>query len=192
MHRDIKPDNLLLDSDGNCHLTDFNLSAKLIPGGNKGVAGTRPYMAPEILSRSRYDERADWWSLGVLCYELYCGRLPYHGSNYDELRKNIKSKTPPYPRNCDSALKSLIRGLLTKDPKKRLNFEQIKAHECFEGLDWYALENKIAQTPWQPDPVRHENKLVFCHFCFKTLFPVLLLTDSLQCRNAPTWMGVTI
>eukprot|EP00028_Trichosphaerium_sp_Am-I-7-wt_P003350 CAMPEP_0168524416 /NCGR_PEP_ID=MMETSP0405-20121227/10634_1 /TAXON_ID=498012 /ORGANISM="Trichosphaerium sp, Strain Am-I-7 wt" /LENGTH=491 /DNA_ID=CAMNT_0008546613 /DNA_START=20 /DNA_END=1495 /DNA_ORIENTATION=- len=154
MHRDIKPDNLLFDSDGNCHLTDFNLSVKLAPNGIKGVAGTRPYMAPEVMNRQRYDERADWWSLGVLAYELYCGRLPFSGSNFEDLKANVQKTHPSYPRNIDPNFKAVLVGLLQKNPARRFGFKELKKHACFKHLDWSALENKIAEAPWKPDPKR--------------------------------------
>jgi len=73
--RDVKPDNLLLDAAGNCHVTDFNLSVRLPAEGARGIAGTRPYMAPEVLKKEYYGFSADWWSLGVMLYEFAFGRV---------------------------------------------------------------------------------------------------------------------
>jgi len=153
IHRDIKPDNILFDKSGNCHLTDFNLSVKIPEGGIRGTAGTRPYMAPEILKKTRYGVAADWWSLGVMVYEMICGRLPFTGDN-ETLKRAICTRHPQLPKTISEHASSVLKGLLEKNPEKRFTFDDLKVHPFFEGLSWPALEDKIADAPWKPDPNR--------------------------------------
>lgn len=153
IHRDIKPDNLLLDADGNVHLTDFNLSIRANDTRRRGVVGTRSYMAPEVVSRQQYGEMVDWWSLGICIYEWSFGTVPFRGST-DEQREAIITQEPRYPSQVDRDLKAIIASLLKKDPTKRFNFEKLRQHPYFDGLDWIALENKTAKTPWKPDSTR--------------------------------------
>lgn len=153
IHRDIKPDNLLLDASGNVHLTDFNLSIKKNDTRRRGVVGTRSYMAPEVVGREEYNEMVDWWSLGVCIYEWSFGAVPFRG-NQTEQRDAILTAEPRYPSPVDRTLRSLISSLLRKDPAKRADFQKIKDHPYFEGVDWDALENKTAIAPWKPDATR--------------------------------------
>lgn len=153
IHRDIKPDNLLLDGDGNVHLTDFNLSIRKNDTRRRGVVGTRSYMAPEVVSRQPYNEMVDWWSLGICIYEWSFGTVPFRGSA-DEQRDAIITQEPRYPSQVDRELKNLIACLLRKDPLKRITFEKIRQHAYFHGIDWDALENKTAKAPWKPDSTR--------------------------------------
>lgn len=153
VHRDIKPDNLLLDTAGNCHLTDFNLSVRLTDDGVRGIAGTRPYMAPEVLQKKLYRSEVDWWSFGVMLYEMMFWRLPFTG-DADKLRYSILNDEPRFPKDGDKNLVALLRGLLDKDPSTRFGFNEVKASPFFKGLEWEQLEKKTAPTPWQPDPNR--------------------------------------
>lgn len=153
IHRDIKPDNLLLDGQGNVHITDFNLSMRKDDPRRRGVVGTRSYMAPEVVSRHSYDEAVDWWSLGICLYEWTYGTVPFRGST-EEQHQAILRADPRYPSGINKHCKSLLMGLLKKDPKKRLNWQKIKDHPYFAGMDWKALEEKRVDAPWKPDTTR--------------------------------------
>lgn len=148
IHRDIKPDNLLLDGEGNVHLTDFNLSLRIKKRGYTQFAGTKPYMAPEIYKKERYSKEVDWWSLGIMLYELIFGKLPYRGAH---LKHDVVSKEVRFPDGADKKVVSLIKGLLQKDPKKRFSFQDIKDHKWMKGVDWVKLENKELPMPWVPE-----------------------------------------
>ncbi|KAF9221452.1 kinase-like protein [Gyrodon lividus] len=162
MHRDLKPDNILLDESGNAHLTDFNIAVhyserRLLTG----VAGSMAYMAPEILTKRGYTYTIDWWSLGVCAYELLFGRRPFRGKTNSDLTHSISKDSLRFPedadRRCSRAGMQALKGFLERDPFKRLacktgdGFEEFRRHPWFQPIDWQALENKELQPPFTPD-----------------------------------------
>lgn len=152
IHRDIKPDNILLDSEGNCHLTDFNLSDRISEEKElRNFAGTRPYIAPEIYLKEPYGKEVDWWSLGVVVYELIFDELPFVGTK-SQMRNLVTREKLSFPDNdTNPELLNLIKGLLRKDKKRRFGFEDIKKHKWMEGVDWEGVEQKTVPTPWTPN-----------------------------------------
>ncbi|KAF9571843.1 hypothetical protein EC968_010644, partial [Mortierella alpina] len=99
VHRDIKPDNVLLDEKGHAHLTDFNIGCKLTP--EKPIltsqSGTVAYMAPEVFKGSGYGTSIDWWALGVVFYESIYGKRPFQTENINDLKKAIATQTVDFP-----------------------------------------------------------------------------------------------
>ncbi|KAG0361895.1 hypothetical protein BGZ54_008887, partial [Gamsiella multidivaricata] len=166
VHRDIKPDNVLLDEKGHAHLTDFNIGCKLTPQKPMltSQSGTVAYMAPEVFVGSGYGTSVDWWALGVMFYEAIYNRRPFQTDSVSDLKKAIPTQTIEYPekeglsRECISAM----RGFLTRDPKERLGIkggmEGIRRHPFFQAgayqgnLDnwWYMLETKQLTPKFQP------------------------------------------
>lgn len=162
MHRDLKPDNILLDARGHAHLTDFNIAVHFSERRPlTGVAGSMAYMAPEILAKRGYTYTIDWWSLGVCAYELLFGRRPFRGKTNTDLTYSISRDHLRFPedadRKCGRAAILALKGFLERDPSRRLacksgdGFEELRNHVWFSSIDWPALESKAVPPPFTPD-----------------------------------------
>ncbi|KAK4128454.1 kinase-like protein [Parathielavia appendiculata] len=156
IHRDVKPDNVLLDADGHVHLTDFNVASDVVPGKVlTSKSGTLAYLAPEVYAGQGYDVRADWWSLGVLFYECIYNKRPFEGSSESSLSTVIQAARPKFPVTnppvslpCMYAIKDALEG----DPNKRLGstWESFTQHEFFSCIDFVALERKEIEPVFVP------------------------------------------
>ncbi|KAJ1821812.1 hypothetical protein GGH91_000972 [Coemansia sp. RSA 2671] len=162
VHRDIKPDNILMDHRGHVALTDFNIATRISNNTpHYSVAGTANYMAPEVVSGGGYTFSIDWWSLGVVMYECVYGRRPFrHKKNADDLRRALLYEEIQFPIIADVQVSydciSAMRGFLHKDPTQRLGcgpsgLDSVKAHPFFAAINWDALEHKIADPPFVPN-----------------------------------------
>ena len=167
VHRDIKPDNFLVNDDNHVRLIDFNLSRKIkkgigkLLGGKSPVQGTYSYMAPEQIRGLAVDERADVYSFGCMVYELMSGKVPFTGTNMaDLLNKHLKSKPTPLgmlQKNVQPEFAELVHRMLAKDPKDRpetlREFRQaLKAGRCFH------IKPKRPFEPDQPAPTDPEKR----------------------------------
>ncbi|KAI8602704.1 kinase C-like protein [Dissophora ornata] len=168
VHRDIKPDNVLLDEQGHAHLTDFNISCKLAPEIPvlKSQSGTVAYMAPEVFKGTGYGISVDWWALGVVFYECIYNQRPFLTESIADLKRAISNQTIEYPakdsisRECVLA----IDGFLTREPTERLGtkggMNGIRRQPFFEAAAhqsqmspkqwWYMLESKQLKPKFQP------------------------------------------
>lgn len=169
VYRDLKPENCLLDHEGQLLLTDFGLSKVSSEGSRcSSLLGTPGYMAPEVLcdDGSEYGAAVDWWGVGILSYELLTGKLPFEGSTPMKVRDKIQKRKVQMPPYLSADAKDFITRLLRKQPHKRLGYNLvqdlpiIKKHRFFRKIDWVKLEARELTPPIQPlvtDPVLAEN-----------------------------------
>uniref|UniRef100_A0A3P9LDR7 Ribosomal protein S6 kinase n=1 Tax=Oryzias latipes TaxID=8090 RepID=A0A3P9LDR7_ORYLA len=164
VYRDIKLENILLDSEGHVVLTDFGLSKEFLEEEKErtySFCGTIEYMAPEIIrGKAGHGKSVDWWSLGILMFELLTGASPFtlegERNSQSEVSKRILRCDPPFPSMIRSVAQDLLKKLLVKDPHKRLGSgprgaEDIKAHPFFKGLNWEDLAKKQVVAPFKPE-----------------------------------------
>ncbi|KAF8633677.1 hypothetical protein AX15_001288 [Amanita polypyramis BW_CC] len=158
VYRDLKPENILLDATGHVALCDFGLSkADLRPDElTTTFCGTTEYLAPEILlDEHGYSKIVDFWSLGVLLFEMCCGWSPFYAEDTQQMYKNICFGKIRFPKGviCEEG-KQFVKGLLNRNPKHRLgaqrDAEELKEHPFFKIIDWKALAQKQVTPPFKP------------------------------------------
>ncbi|KAH0790494.1 AGC family protein kinase [Histomonas meleagridis] len=152
IYRDLKTENILLGADGHIKLTDFGLSKDLsYLEVTSSFCGTTEYIAPEIIKREPYSYMIDWWALGILTYELLFGVTPFFNRNRSRMFQAITNDSPPYPPDTDPKVSDFINKLLTKDPKKRSGFSQLKNHPFWNGLNFDDVMAKKIKPAFIPD-----------------------------------------
>ena len=158
VYRDLKPENILLDANGHIALCDFGLSkANLTKGDTTNTfCGTTEYLAPEVLLDDQgYTKMVDFWSLGVLVFEMCCGWSPFYADDTQQMYKNIAFGKVRFPRDALSQEgRNFVKGLLNRNPKHRLgaidDARELRAHPFFNDVDWDALGKKNLTPPFKP------------------------------------------
>uniref|UniRef100_A0A8B9JWP5 Protein kinase C n=1 Tax=Astyanax mexicanus TaxID=7994 RepID=A0A8B9JWP5_ASTMX len=153
IYRDLKLDNVMLDKDGHIKIADFGMCKENMIGENRATTfcGTPDYIAPEILLGQKYTFSVDWWSFGVLVYEMLIGQSPFQGDDEDELFESIRMDVPHYPRWITKESKDLLEKLFERDPTRRLGVVgNIRGHSFFKTINWPALEKREVPPPFKP------------------------------------------
>jgi serine/threonine protein kinase len=159
IHRDLKPDNVLLDQEGHVQLADFGTCKPDIKDGGRTetIVGTPGYIAPEVLQGEMYGTSGDWWSYGVMLYEMITSYLPFDHEDDDIMSRMVIMEDPRYPGTqiMSSPAKEMIKKLLKKDPNERLasqdgNFNDVKNEEFFKDVKWDIYENRAVTPPFVP------------------------------------------
>ncbi|CAN2391653.1 Protein kinase C, partial [Pristimantis euphronides] len=148
LHRDLKPENILLRADGHIKITDFGLSATGVTRSIENWCGGTPgYISPEMMNFMPHGPGADYFSIGVIVYELCTGYLPFHAANLNQYEKSLR-RDPCYPKFMVPEIKHLIGRLLCKDPSQRLGVNgDIRTHPYFRNINWKETESGNAKPP---------------------------------------------
>ncbi|CAJ0552200.1 hypothetical protein HG530_008615 [Fusarium avenaceum] len=151
IYRDLKPENILLDYQGHIALCDFGLCKLDMKDEDRTntFCGTPEYLAPELLMGQGYNKTVDWWTLGVLLYEMLTGLPPFYDENTNEMYRKILSEPLHFSDVVPPAAKDLLTKLLNRNPEERLGANgsaEIKAHPFFHAIDW----RKLLQRKYEP------------------------------------------
>ncbi|XP_069751552.1 ribosomal protein S6 kinase alpha-1 isoform X1 [Narcine bancroftii] len=168
IYRDLKPENILLDEEGHIKLTDFGLSKEAVDHEKKAYSfcGTVEYMAPEVVNRRGHTHSADWWSYGVLMFEMLTGSLPFQGKDRKDTMTLILKAKLGMPQFLSPEAQSLLRALFKRNPANRLGagvdgVEEIKRQPFFANIDWNKLYRRELKPPFRPAVARPDDTFYF-------------------------------
>jgi len=156
IYRDLKPENLLLNDKGQVKLTDMGL-AKFVIGKTYTTCGTPDYFAPELIASTGHTIAVDWWTLGILIFEMMSGHPPFESAYpmqiYSKVMKGINKV--PFPQKCQGPVGDLIKALLKKEPSERMPMltngsEKLREQKWYAGFDWEAMKDVTVEPPYKP------------------------------------------
>lgn len=152
--RDLKPENILIHKSGHVKITDFGFAKFLKGQKTYTFCGTPAYMAPEIIKGKGHSFEVDWWSVGILLFEMLAGQTPFKAGEESEMFKEICNGSVPFPPAMDKTAKDLCTRLLMQDPRRRLGALEgegqfVKDHAFFKGVAWDEVE---AGRNWTEPP----------------------------------------
>ncbi|XP_076286112.1 serine/threonine-protein kinase N isoform X1 [Lasioglossum baleicum] len=157
IYRDLKLDNLLLDTEGYVKIADFGLCKEGMGYGDRTgtFCGTPEFLAPEVLTETSYTRAVDWWGLGVLIFEMLVGESPFPGDDEEEVFDSIVNDEVRYPRFLSLEAIAIMRRLLRKNPDRRLgsserDAEDVKKQAFFRHIAWDDLLLRRVKPPFVP------------------------------------------
>jgi len=158
IYRDLKPENILLDEIGHVCLTDFGLSKEMVTTANaaRTFCGTPEYLAPEILQGIGHGKAVDWWSLGTLVFEMLTGLPPFYSRNINHMYEKILKAELRCPTYLPPEVKSLIEGLLVRDPLRRVgsgpgDIKELEKAPFFSTISFNKVFNKEYTPIYKPN-----------------------------------------
>ena len=158
IHRDIKPENLVLDSQGYLKITDFGIAKKKDNQNLSENSGTPGYMAPEVMNYQNHSFTADYYAIGIICYEFMMGVRPYVGENKNIIKekilaKQVMIKNHEIPNGWSKEAADFINNLIQRKPTARLGYKginEIKQHKWLNDINWKDLYNMKIEAPFIP------------------------------------------
>jgi len=154
--RDLKPENLLLNDKGQVKLTDMGL-AKVVLGKTFTTCGTPDYFAPELIASKGHTDAVDWWTLGILSFELMSGHPPFESAApmqiYSKVQKGIGKVT--FPKNLKGPCEDFVKGMCNSNPTERIPMKKggtdnIKSAKWFTGYSWATMLDLTMEAPYKP------------------------------------------
>ncbi|XP_066586208.1 cAMP-dependent protein kinase catalytic subunit 1-like [Prorops nasuta] len=154
VYRDLKPENILIDKDGYLKLTDFGFG-KMVDGRTWTLCGTPEYLAPEVILSKGYGSAVDWWSFGVLVYEMNAGYPPFYAQNHMKIYEKIVAGKFKFAQHFSETLKDFIKNLLQVDLTRRYGnlkdgTNDIKNHPYFQSTDFLQIYKKEVKPTFVP------------------------------------------
>lgn len=158
VYRDLKPENILLDAEGHVVLTDFGLCKEGLvnpTAKTNTFCGTPEYLAPEILKKQPYSRAVDWWTLGAVLFEMLYGLPPFYSRDTPVMYDAILNKPLKLKPSATQKARTLLQGLLQKEPNDRLGSgardgEEVKEQEFFRSVDWDQVARRAVPPPFVP------------------------------------------